>query len=237
MSDSIKKYYEQYPDIYGEGGYKMERSKDTSRVRLIKEWLEQWVPSGGRVLDVGCGDFYLSRLMPQYDWHGIDIHNKYNNKVTLHDIQVKPYPYEDLSFDGIVCSETLEHLFFPLTVHEEAHRLLKPKGTYVISTPNFDNADHFYSQFRELEYDPRESHRVEHIRWYSKSKHEELLSMCNFRTAEYCGADAHFMRCMVSARESLVKQGLAADVFEADYILGKCFPLTSHTILLRARKL
>lgn len=44
-------------------------------------------------------------------------------------------PVPDTTFDGVVCSEILEHVFDPMTVLEEAFRVLKPGGILLICVP------------------------------------------------------------------------------------------------------
>ncbi len=44
-------------------------------------------------------------------------------------------PFRNDSFDGIVCSEVLEHLNDPASVLAETHRVTKPEGMFVASTP------------------------------------------------------------------------------------------------------
>lgn len=233
---NINDYYEKYHASYGGKGYNMESVKHTSRVQILCEWISEWVTPGGRILDVGCGDMTLSKLLPDYDWVGLDISTDLAPEAIKHDLQVAPYPLDPASLDGAVCSEVLEHLFDPLLVHREVHRCLKRGAPYLVSTPNFSHLDHFFTHNWEVLYNPAESHRVEHIRWYDNNTHRRDLETCGFMVYENCGADAHFSKCMQQARNSLVKQGIAKDLFHADVILGKCFPETSHTIMLRGRK-
>jgi ubiquinone/menaquinone biosynthesis C-methylase UbiE len=46
-------------------------------------------------------------------------------------------PFEDKSFDRIVCSEVLEHVHDPDAVLEEIARILKPGGIFVASVPRY----------------------------------------------------------------------------------------------------
>lgn len=237
MSDDFNKYYKEYHK--GEHAYKLEAAKDTSRVKIIKEMLETNLKSGAKVLDVGCGDGYFKKIMPQFDWHGIDIapHKGAESWATTHDLMETPYPYDQDTFHGFVCSEVLEHVFDLRKVHAEVCRIGKPGALYVVSTPNFNHIDHFFSQFNELIFNPAWTHHMEHIRFYDHTIHKKLLQEAGFKVNEIVGADAHFSRSLQDARASLVKQGKAKDLWEADVILGKCFPFTSHTVILRANKL
>ena len=46
-------------------------------------------------------------------------------------------PYEDETFDLVVCDNVLEHLDRPSEVFNEVRRVLKPGGRFVAKTPNF----------------------------------------------------------------------------------------------------
>jgi O-antigen biosynthesis protein len=53
------------------------------------------------------------------------------------DVQTGAWPYEDQSFDTVLCCEILEHLHSdPMHVLSEINRILKPQGTLLITTPN-----------------------------------------------------------------------------------------------------
>jgi SAM-dependent methyltransferase len=45
-------------------------------------------------------------------------------------------PLADGSFDGVICSEVLEHLEHPETLASEIVRVTRPGGTYCITVPN-----------------------------------------------------------------------------------------------------
>jgi 2-polyprenyl-3-methyl-5-hydroxy-6-metoxy-1,4-benzoquinol methylase len=47
-----------------------------------------------------------------------------------------PLPVPSQSFDAIVSTEVIEHLENPRAVFREFHRLLRPAGTLLVSTPN-----------------------------------------------------------------------------------------------------
>ena len=48
----------------------------------------------------------------------------------------EPIPLPAASFDAIVSAEVIEHLENPRAVFREFHRLLRPRGTLLLTTPN-----------------------------------------------------------------------------------------------------
>lgn len=60
------------------------------------------------------------------------------------DVETGPYPYEDSRFDVVVCCEILEHLSHdPMHMLREIHRILKPGGALLLTTPNLASAKSF----------------------------------------------------------------------------------------------
>jgi len=47
-----------------------------------------------------------------------------------------PYSLKSKSYDTIIAGEIIEHLARPFEFLEECHRMLKPKGRLIITTPN-----------------------------------------------------------------------------------------------------
>jgi len=53
------------------------------------------------------------------------------------DAEKDVYPYDDASFDTVLCGELIEHLFTdPMHLMCEVNRILKPGGHFVVTTPN-----------------------------------------------------------------------------------------------------
>lgn len=234
MADELTEYYRKYHKERPDDCYRMDRVKETSRITILKEWVKKYFKPGDSILDIGCGGAHLSAVLPEYKWSGIDVAPMAQHAVT-HDLMSTPYPFPAHSFDGFICSEVLEHLWDCQVVHEEVARLSKPGAIYLLSTPNVNHIDHFFTHFKEIIFDERKTHFFEHIRWYDRLIHQKLIGKVGFQTLEYSGADAHWTHSMQDARRSLVEQGVAKDIFHADVILGKCFKEISHTIMIAAR--
>lgn len=232
----ISDYYENY---LNHNGYKLSLQGQTSRVSYICDYVKANTPVGGKVLDVGCGDMHFSTLMPEFQWTGIDINvEQSNGKGIKHDLESTPYPFEDASFDTVVCSEVLEHLFNPMKVTKEIKRLLKPDGCYVLSTPNFQYVDHYLEQFDQIRNDLCKPWTYEHIRQYSFESHEQILSANGFLMTTAMGADAQYSKFLGQGRKVLKNYiekatGKSDEFFtETDKLIGAMFPIHNHTIII-----
>lgn len=239
MSSPIE-YYEKY---YAEGGpYKLADWAHTSRVATICDLIIEHTPKGGQILDVGCGDMLLSTRLPDYGWQGIDINiDVAKGKAVKHDLESPPYPLEANSFDTIVCSEVMEHLFDPVKVTKEIRRLLKPNGTYIVSTPNFHWIDNYLEFFERIRTNLDQQWTLEHIRHYTIESHDQILKATGFKRVSFTGADAHFSPFLCQGRpalRSVVEKAIGAadpNWTVTDQVLGAMFPLHNHTIIITAK--
>ena len=100
-----------------------------------------------KVLDAGCGEGHLiaklKNKIPSNEYHGIDI-----TKIALKKAKERcPYAklskqnlnklnYKDETFDIIICTEVLEHIYEYKEVIEELKRTLKTGGTLILTFPN-----------------------------------------------------------------------------------------------------
>lgn len=243
MSDQMLEYYRNY---YTQGGpYTLNKAGLTSRVLVFSDWINTHLSKGSKILDVGCGDMQFSKYLPDYQWVGIDINTeKAQATAVAHDIMTTPYPFDPESFDAVVCSEVLEHVWDLRVVHREVRRLLKPEGQYFLSTPNFDWIEHKVFDYRHLVTDPSRPWTMEHIRQYTPRSHIDFLSQEGFRVADYTGADAQHGEFFQEARRYLktitrdnILKG-AGDRTDGlvDLMLGRMFRQVSHTIALHAVK-
>jgi 2-polyprenyl-3-methyl-5-hydroxy-6-metoxy-1,4-benzoquinol methylase len=106
------------------------------------------------VLDLGCGDGFLSYRIAQkrYQVTAMDLSlnrlkrfkeqaEKFNIQQIEGDITKVDLPSE--SFDLIVCSEVIEHLPNYMDVLNEVWRLLKKGGHFIVTVPNNQNVKIF----------------------------------------------------------------------------------------------
>jgi len=72
--------------------------------------------SGNKVLDVGCGRGYLTGLLEnEYDVTGVDFveHNQFKTlspRTQFIKAEITRLPFDDNSFDTVICTHTLEHV-------------------------------------------------------------------------------------------------------------------------------
>jgi methionine biosynthesis protein MetW len=100
-------------------------------------------PARQRILDVAAGNGWLASLYaPGHEVVGLDIADTNLRRIAGFGIQAikhnldEPLPFADASFDTVVASEILEHVFSPDLVLREAWRVLKPGGRVVLTVPN-----------------------------------------------------------------------------------------------------
>ncbi len=86
----------------------------------------------GRVLDIGCDDAYLRKILPEGDYTGLDIGGEPDIRLNLEEIE--RLPFEDSCFDCVVSLDVLEHLD---NLHHIFGELIRVTRRYlIISFPN-----------------------------------------------------------------------------------------------------
>lgn len=155
-------------------------------------YLFQFVGSGKRTLDIGCGEGFVSARLADM-----------NHKVTGIDALAEPkhlnrmeeYLQCDLmqglgpvlpqlagrSFDWILLMDVLEHLPFPERVLNDCHRLLAAGGQMLVSVPNIANVTvRLMLLFGRFNYTSRGIMDRTHLRFYTRRTARQLVNAAGY---------------------------------------------------------
>lgn len=94
----------------------------------------------GKVLDIGCGDQPWSWLLQHCYYLGLDIYNinqeyGYSPDKKIVYFDGINFPFDDRSFDHILCTEVLEHVREPVEFLHECKRCLRLGGSMYFTIP------------------------------------------------------------------------------------------------------
>jgi ubiquinone/menaquinone biosynthesis C-methylase UbiE len=141
---------------------------------------------GGDALDLGCGDGRLTAELRARSVAGADV-----SRVALERAERRlpgarfvlvepdePLPFDDGSFDLVLCAETLEHVRDVQLLLSEARRVLRQGGRLAVTTPAHSRLTAFRLAARgwESEFDPLSPH----LRFLSKRSLRTLLDAMGF---------------------------------------------------------
>lgn len=143
---------------------------------------------GIKILDVACGEGLLVEEFRQKGWQieGIDL-NYESEYVKRGDVCNMPY-YLNASYDLVLFLDAMEHLLFeeqPKAL-AEIHRVLQPKGYFVISIPNLAHLNsrfRFFFQGNLDRADSEKDHPGERPIW----EYEKLLRQSGFAVLKRIG--------------------------------------------------
>ncbi|HEX2847709.1 MAG TPA: methyltransferase domain-containing protein [Chitinophagaceae bacterium] len=120
---------------------------DIKRLKFIISALQEKLPSGAEILDVGCGNGIISRSLGKegFNVKGVDVSEKAIEKAkalnTYSNVRFEVMSAEQLIADGqryhaVICSEVLEHLNEPGKLLTSLQQLLHDDGILIVTVPN-----------------------------------------------------------------------------------------------------
>lgn len=110
-----------------------------------------------------CADFAMNflRLAPK------DV------RISLVQADATFLPFADSSFDGVICSETIEHIPRDDCVVSEIARVLRPRSVLLVTVPNLWNASRLLQMVKQRDFAVRMM--TGHLREYTPSHLRNLL--------------------------------------------------------------
>ena len=106
--------------------------REINTIKILEKLSEgSFMNVGNSVVDIGCGDKFLESAFKKegLNYHGYDIDDL--------DIEFDNLPHDKDSIDLIISYAVIEHLSDPQNMLDEALRCLKPGGSIVIRTQNW----------------------------------------------------------------------------------------------------
>lgn len=202
--------------------------QNDSRVKAVLPLIGK----AGRVLDVGCLDGTIGALFMEMgnDVYGVDASEPAIAKALERGIKAvrgnveERFPFDNEMFDAVFAGEIVEHIFDIDMMLSEIHRVLKPNGILVVTTPNLATLG------RRL------------LLLVNRNPHIEI---------SFTGGAAGHIRYFIQQTllNILVKHNFKVDTFRSDvinfnasgslcsYMLAKMFPTLGQSLIVRARKI
>ena len=190
-----------YIKTTAEGSHHYITNAHYDRLKYTAEYLETSLDRSDTILDVGSFPYFLPAYLSLKGFNNIrtieipriddfPLCPTWSFTSIQLDIEEASLPFEDNSVDVILLLEVFEHLYRrPNQVFRELHRILKPEGKLVISTPNGGRLQSYVKALFRKQFGPKIYTWSEiyeglghfsHIREYSLEEIEEYLRHFDF---------------------------------------------------------
>ncbi len=141
-NEELNNIYDHYHQRNGKGADSWELMMKGNFKNTAKMIINKY-PSGGRLLDIGCGYGHFLKIMSGYDWQveGIDLSTNTVTHARQMGLNVSQATIEDISlpessFQVITMFYVLEHVVNPSGTLKRAFNLLIPGGLVIIRIPH-----------------------------------------------------------------------------------------------------
>lgn len=117
----------------------------THKADIIPRYMQQTLaffreqPEGQRILDLPAGNGKLSSALTTFGHEVVPADIQCRREDYVYADMTKRLPFDDESFDGVICLEGIEHVLNPYLLIGELIRVSRVGGNIVISTPNIMN--------------------------------------------------------------------------------------------------
>lgn len=145
-----------------------------------------------KILDVGCGAGgkakTLAKMFPNFKFYACDISKSVINKAkkdpsnvrfTVADAQ--KLPYQPKYFDVVIMNSVLDHTENPKNTTKEAYRVLKKKGSFLITSPLEMEPTTIHGQLTRFKsFRKHRKERCGHLHAFSRKSLIKLLTSSGF---------------------------------------------------------
>lgn len=172
----------------------------------------------GACLELGANPYFTTYLLDRYTRLDLTLANYYGQagettetisfippgatvpaqterRSRLFNIEEDEFPFEEDSFDVVLFCEIIEHLLMdPVAVLRQIHRVLKPGGLLILTTPNVARLDNVLAMVNGANiYDPYSGFGPygRHNREYNRHELHRLLDFAGFDVEYSFTADGH----------------------------------------------
>ncbi len=147
--DAQAKYYDQKETVYYSKFPKISCRDVADRLKNYEY---------KKLLDIGCGTGYLIELLKKQkeaEYYGLDLSpemikvakSKFDESVTLTIGSADDLPYFSQEFDVVCCVQSFHHYPYPKKAMQEAYRVLKPGGLYILSDTGCSGIAKYFDNF------------------------------------------------------------------------------------------
>jgi SAM-dependent methyltransferase len=205
------------------------------RIQIALDFLKEVSPdgAGASLLSIGCCTGEIEELFIRM---GLVVYGIDNSPIALREARkrgvitkqgdiCKRLPYPDASFNFVFAGEIIEHVMHTRSFLSEIHRVLKPGGMVIITTPNLARIE---DRFRFLlgktpkHTTPIHDYLYLHIRPFTLDSLRSALTFTQFKVEKYASNYVYLGPLKASG---------------VSRILAKIFPSLGKTLIIRARKL
>jgi len=166
-----------------------------SSVILPQRWWQRqrykiitgWADRVGRVVDIGCGSSRILEAIPgaigmDFELPKLRYRRGLGNPLVR--ATIEQLPLESERFDQVICSQVIEHVPEDDRIFEEFNRVLKPGGSLVLGTPDYDRWQWVFTEWVYGKLLPG-AYAHEHITHYTLDGLREKLDQHGFDVLEH----------------------------------------------------
>ena len=165
--------------------------------------LRGWMPTGCRVLDIGCGTGGATAIVNEgkgNDVVCIEPDLERAARARARQLVVHSVAFDEAfiaahgRFDVIMLSDVLEHLPNPSAMLATIHAALVSEGLLLLSVPNVAHwSVRLPLLFGSFEYAPSGIRDATHLRWFTSCSIQRLMLACGFEVCKFAETAGQYL--------------------------------------------